>query len=68
MKDADISGALGIRVSTVERVRRRGVEEGLESALARKQQWRCRPQRLDDEGEAHLLVPACGIPPQGHAH
>ena len=36
MKDADISGALGVGLSMVERVRRRCVEEGIESALNRK--------------------------------
>ena len=40
MKDADISGALGVGLSMVERVRRRCVEEGIESALNRKKQLR----------------------------
>ena len=42
MKDADISSALGIGVSMVERVRRRCVEKGIESALNRKKQLRRR--------------------------
>ena len=36
MKDADISGALGVGLSMVERVRRRCVEEGIESAEPQK--------------------------------
>ena len=42
MTDADISGGLGVGLSTVERVRRRCVEEGIESALNRKKQLRRR--------------------------
>ena len=67
MKDADISSALGIGVSMVERVRRRCVEAGIESALNRKKQLRRRQKRLDGEGEAHLIAIACGEPPQGRA-
>ena len=65
MKDSDISSALGVGQSTVERVRRRCVEEGIESALNRKEQLRRRQKRLDGEGEAHLIAIACGEPPQG---
>ena len=67
MKDADISGALGVGLSMVERVRRRCVEEGIESALNRRKQLRRRQQRLDGEGEARLIAMACGEPPEGRA-
>ena len=67
MKDADISGALGVGLSMVERVRRRCVEEGIESALNRKKQLRRRQKRLDGEGEARLIAMACGEPPEGRA-
>ena len=67
MKDADISGALGVGLSMVERVRRRCVEEGIESALNRKKQLRRRRKILDGEGEARLIAMACGEPPEGRA-
>ena len=67
MKDADISGVLGVGLSMVERVRRRCVEEGIESALNRKKQLRRRQKRLDGEGEARLIAMACGEPPEGRA-
>ena len=51
----------------MERVRRRCVEEGIESALERKKQLRRRQKRLDGEGEARLIAIACGEPPQGRA-
>ena len=59
MKDADITSALGVQ-STVERIRKRCVEEGVESALNRKKQLRRRQKRLDGEGEARLIAMACG--------
>ena len=53
MRDQDIARALRVGSATVERVRRRCVEEGLERALGRKEQlnrrrkkagrWRARP-------------------------
>jgi transposase len=67
MKDADISGALGVGLSMVERVRRRCVEEGIESALNRKKQLRRRQKILDGEREARLIAMACGEPPEGRA-
>ena len=67
MKDADISGALGVGLSMVERVRRRCVEEGIESALNRKKQLRRRQKTLDGEREARLIAMACGEPPEGRA-
>ena len=67
MKDADITIALGVGQSTVERIRKRCVEEGVESALNRKKQLRRRQKRLDGEGEARLIAMACGEPPEGRA-
>ena len=67
MKDADITSALGVGQSTVERIRKRCVEEGVESALNRKKQLRRRQKRLDGEGEARLIAIACGEPPEGRA-
>ena len=65
MTDAEISRALCVGPSMVERVRRRCVEEGIESALNRKKQLRRRQKRLDGHGEARLIAMACGEPPDG---
>ena len=75
MKDEEIARVLQIGRATVERVRRRCVEEGIEAALERKRQLNRRPKRLDGQGEAHLIAPrswpgqalACGDPPEGRA-
>jgi Homeodomain-like domain len=67
-RDADIALALDIDVRTIERVRERFVEQGLEAALARKPQDR--PSRLpvfDGDAEARLIALACSHPPEGRA-
>lgn len=65
--DEEIASLLKVGVSTVARVRRRCVEEGLEAALGRKKQVRRRQRRLDGEAQAHLVALACSKPPQGQA-
>ena len=65
MMDQEIARALGVGTATVERVRRRCVEQGVESAIGRKRQLNHRPRRLDGEGEAHLIAMAVSQPPEG---
>ncbi len=67
MKDEEIARSLQIGSATVERVRRRCVEEGVEAALGRREQLRRRPKKLDGSGEAHLIALACSDPPEGRA-
>ena len=67
MKDEEIARSLQIGSATVERVRRRCVEERVEAALGRREQLRRRPKKLDGSGEAHLIALACGEPPEGRA-
>ena len=66
--DGRIAEALGCGRRTVERVRQRLVEDGLEAALAHKPQ--CRPSRLpvlDGAAEARLIALACSEPPDGRS-
>jgi homeodomain-containing protein len=63
--DAAIAGALEVHPTTVARVRRQFVEEGLEAALARKRPDRTYPRVLDGVAEARLVAVACGAPPDG---
>jgi transposase len=65
--DAAIAGALDVHPSTVQRIRRRFVEEGLAATLARKRPDRVYERRLDGRQEAHLVALACGDPPAGQA-
>jgi transposase len=56
--------AFDLSLRTIERVRQRFVEAGLEAAL------KCRPgggrkRKLDGESEAHLIALRCGETPEG---
>jgi transposase len=63
-----IAEAVGCGTATVERVRRRFVEEGLEMALSpyRSPRREYRP-KLDGEQEARLITLACSQPPEGRS-
>jgi transposase len=66
--DDRIAGAIEVSVATVERVRQRFVEQGLEAALVRKPQNRpSRERKLDGRAEAHLIALACSAPPGGRS-
>ena len=65
--DSVISQALDVGTATVERVRKRFVEEGLEAALGRRSPRREYKRKLDGDGEAHLIALACSESPQGSA-
>lgn len=65
--DEQISEALEISVSTVARVRKRSVEQGLTAVLDRALVRRPSRRRLDGEQEARLLAVACSPAPEGRA-
>lgn len=64
--DREISMEVRVHEVTIERIRRRFVEEGLEAALSEKS----RPgaaRKLDGHQEAMLVALACSEPPRGRA-
>jgi transposase len=64
---ADSAAALGVTSRTIEHLKKRFVEEGIEAALARK--LRERPPRevtFDGAFEARLISLACSNAPEGH--
>ena len=65
--DARIAEALDCGTATVERVRRRFVEEGFEAALRPKPTTRTYVRKLDGKGEARLVTLACSDPPEGRS-
>lgn len=68
MTDAEIADDLDVALVTVERVRKRCVERGIEACLDRKPQDNpSRPRKLDGVSEAHLVRLACSDPPTGRA-
>jgi hypothetical protein len=65
--DPEIVDSLGCGRASVERVRKRFVEEGLEAALNPKPSQRVYERKMDGKTEAHLIALACGTPPEGRS-
>jgi transposase len=62
--DAAIAGALQIGVATIERTRRRFVEEGLAAALTERERPGGAP-KLTPKQQAFTVALACTKPPEG---
>lgn len=62
--DMEIAAALHLGVSTVERIRKRFVEGGLEWALTERPRPGGTP-KLRGKNEAFLIATACSAPPRG---
>jgi transposase len=68
LTDQEIADDLDAGLVTVERVRKRCCERGLEATLERKRQDNpSRPRKLDGASEAQLVQIACSEPPAGRA-
>ena len=63
--DTRIAEAVRVSVRTIERVRQRFVEEGLEAALLPRPSPRVYARKLDGGQEAKLVALACSGPPEG---
>lgn len=62
-----ISKVLKIGMRTIDRVKKKFVEEGFDSALERKPPDREYERKADGEVEAHLITLCCSEPPAGFA-
>lgn len=65
-KDASIAEALDVHQRTVERVREKCVEVGIEAALNHTRPQKKKEKILDGAGEARLVQLACSDAPDGH--
>lgn len=65
--DPEIVEALGCGRASVERVRKRFVEEGLEAVLNPKPSQRVYARKMDGKAEAHLIALACSAAPEGRS-
>jgi len=63
--DEQVASGLNVSTRTVERVRQRFVEDGLQAALLPKPTSRIYARLLDGAQEAHLIALACTKPPAG---
>ena len=64
-KDAQIAEAFDCHVTTVEKLRRRLVEQGLDAALEHGNRGSYRARKLDGKAEAHLIALTRMEPPEG---
>lgn len=62
-----ISKVLKIGMRTIDRVKKRFVEEGLEGVLERRPSARIYEKKIDGEVEAKLVQLCCSEPPPGYA-
>ena len=65
LTDSAVAEAVETSPSTVFRIRKRFVEEGLEQALNERPRSG-HPFKLDERQEAHLIAIACSQAPEGH--
>jgi hypothetical protein len=65
--DLMIAGAVEVHPTTVARVRKTYVTDGLDAALYRQAPEREYQRKLDGAQEAHLVALTCSTPPAGHA-
>ena len=65
--DPEIVESLGCGRASVERTRKRFVEDGFEEALCPTPSQRVFERKIDGKAEAHLIALACGSPPESRA-
>ena len=63
--NAEIVRVLKVGMRTIDRIKKRFVEEGFESCLERKASTRTYEKKMDDDAEAHLIAISCTEPPKG---
>lgn len=68
MNDAEIAASYRLSVRTIERLRQRWVDDGMEIALNGKKQTRFKAKTFDGKVEAHLIALRCSTPPEGYEH
>jgi len=62
-----ISTVLKVGMRTIDRVKKRFVEEGLEAVLERRPTSRVYDRKMDGDVEAKLVTLCCSKPPKGYA-
>ena len=67
LRDEQIAAEVEVGTATIERVRQRFVEEGLEASLDPRRPEKPRGHKIDGEVEAHVIALACSAPPEGRA-
>lgn len=63
----EIARVLNISMRKIDRVKKRFVEEGFDTALDKRKAERVYEKKTDGDFEAHLIALSCGDPPEGFA-
>ena len=66
-KDEQIQKTYQVSIRSIERLRERFVEDGLEMALNGKKREKYKEKIFDGAVEAHVVALRCSQPPAGHA-
>ena len=61
-----IARVLNISMKTIDRVKKRFIEEGFDVALTGKPSTRVYRRKADGDFEAHLIALSCSAAPEGH--
>ncbi len=64
--DSRISESYGLKMASIEKIRQRFVEDGLQTVLQGKVRSRFKPKTFDGKVEAHLIAISCSKPPEGN--
>jgi Homeodomain-like domain len=65
--NVQISKVLKVAMRTIDRVKKRFIEEGLEGVLERRPSCRVYERKADGDVEAKLVALCCSEPPKGYA-
>ena len=63
--NSEITKVLKVGMRTIDRIKKRFVEEGFEACLSRKPTTRVYGRKFDGDAEAKLVSIACSEPPKG---
>ena len=67
VSNEQISSVLKVRMRTIDRVKKKFIEEGLEACLERRPTSRIYESKTDGDVEAKLITLCCSEPPKGYA-
>jgi len=67
VSNEQISKILKLGMRTIDRIKKRFIEEGLDTTLERKPASRVYEKKIDGEVEAQLVKLCCSEPPEGFA-
>lgn len=63
----ELTKVMQINMRTIDRVKKKFIEEGFEACLSRRKTSRTYERKIDGDVEAHLISIACSEPPEGMA-